>query len=113
MEYVLYGEDTISEMHRDANSFQQERRSIIKCGSYRAMKLLEHAMKVTERVFEQRIRQKVKIDGMQFRFMQSSHRPISNLSVLSKLFEPYLQPYYCCKCNSNMAVKERSSSLLL
>ena len=39
------------------------------CGSYRAIKLLEHAMKVTEHVFEQRIREKVKIDAMQFGFM--------------------------------------------
>ena len=32
------------------------------CGSYRAIKLLEHAMKVVERIFEHRIRQ--------FRFMK-------------------------------------------
>ena len=38
-------------------------------GSYRTIKLLEHAMKVTERVFERGIRQKAKIDAMQFRFM--------------------------------------------
>jgi len=38
-------------------------------GSYRATKLLEHAMKVIERVFERRIREKVKIDAMQFGFM--------------------------------------------
>jgi len=41
----------------------------IECGSYKAIKLLEHAMKVIERVFERRIRQKVKIDAMQFGFM--------------------------------------------
>jgi len=34
----------------------------------RAMKLLEHAMKVIERVFERRIREKVNIDAMQFGF---------------------------------------------
>ena len=39
------------------------------CGSYRAIKLLEHAIKVIERVFERRIREKVKIDAMQFGFM--------------------------------------------
>ena len=31
------------------------------CGSYRAMKLLEHGMKVLERVLEKRIMKKVKI----------------------------------------------------
>jgi len=41
----------------------------MECGSYRAIKLLEHAMKVIERMFERRIRQKVKIDAMQFGFM--------------------------------------------
>ena len=29
------------------------------CGSYRGIKLLEHAMKVVERIFEHRIRQQI------------------------------------------------------
>ena len=41
----------------------------MECGSYRAIKLLEHAMKVIERVSERRLRQKVKIDAIQFGFM--------------------------------------------
>ena len=41
----------------------------MECGSYRAIKLLEHAMKVIEGVFERRISEKVKIDAMQFGFM--------------------------------------------
>jgi len=41
----------------------------VECGSYRAIKLLEHAMKVIEHVFERRIRDKIKIDAMQFGFM--------------------------------------------
>ena len=40
----------------------------MECGSYRAIKLLEHAMKVTERVLERRIREKVNTDDMQFGF---------------------------------------------
>jgi len=40
------------------------------CGSYRGIKLLEHAMKVVERTFKQRIRQHIDIDDMQFRFMK-------------------------------------------
>ena len=39
-------------------------------GSYRGFKLLEHAMKVVERIFEHRIRQQVEIDDMQFGFMK-------------------------------------------
>ena len=34
------------------------------------IKLLEHAMKVIERVFERRIREKVKIDAVQFGFIR-------------------------------------------
>lgn len=36
------------------------------CGSYRAIKLLEHGMKVLERVLEKRMRAQVEIDEMQF-----------------------------------------------
>jgi len=38
--------------------------------SYRDIKLLEHAMKVVERIFEHRIRQPIDIDDMQFGFMK-------------------------------------------
>ena len=38
------------------------------CASYRGIKLLEHAMKVFERVMEARFRKIVKIDDMQFGF---------------------------------------------
>ena len=42
----------------------------VECGSYRGMKLLEHAMKVMERIFEHRIRQQIEVDDMQFGFMK-------------------------------------------
>ncbi len=41
----------------------------LECGSYRAIKVLEHGMKVLERVLERRKRKKVKTDEMQFGFM--------------------------------------------
>jgi hypothetical protein len=41
----------------------------LECGSYRAIKLLEQAMKVIERVFEARIRRQVNVNNMQFGFM--------------------------------------------
>ena len=37
----------------------------MECGSYSGIKLLEHAMKVIERIFEHRIRQQIVIDDMQ------------------------------------------------
>jgi len=40
------------------------------CGSYIGIQLLEHAMKVVERIFEHRIRQQIVIDDMQFGFMK-------------------------------------------
>ena len=39
-------------------------------GSYRGIKLLEHAIKVVERIFENRIRLQIDIDDMQFGFMK-------------------------------------------
>ena len=42
----------------------------MECGSYRRIRLLEHAMKVVERIIEHRIRQQIVIDDMQFGFME-------------------------------------------
>ena len=39
---------------------------VTNCGAYRRVKLLEHAMKIGERVLEKRIRELVKVDDMQF-----------------------------------------------
>ena len=39
------------------------------CGTYRGVKLLEHAMKIVENVLERRLRRMVKVDEMQFSFM--------------------------------------------
>jgi len=36
----------------------------VDCGSYMGIKLLEHAMKVVERIFECRIRQQTEVDDM-------------------------------------------------
>ena len=43
--------------------------SMLECGSYRGVKLLEQGMKVVERVLERRIREIVHIDKRQFGFM--------------------------------------------
>jgi len=42
----------------------------MECGSYRGIKLLEHAMEAVEKIFEHRIRQQIVIDDMQFGFMK-------------------------------------------
>ena len=43
--------------------------SVMDCASYRGIKLLEHGMKVVERLLEKRLRRLVKVDQMQFGFM--------------------------------------------
>ena len=45
------------------------KRDVRNCNTYRGVKLLEHAMKIVERVLERRIRELVNIDSMQFSFM--------------------------------------------
>jgi len=42
----------------------------MECGSYRGIKLLEHAMKVVERIFEHRIWKQIEVDDMQFGLMK-------------------------------------------
>jgi len=43
---------------------------IMQCCSYRGIKLLKHAKRVVERIFEDRIQQQIDIDDMQFGFMK-------------------------------------------
>ena len=42
------------------------------CGAYRGVKLLEHAMKIAEKVLERRLRHMVKVGDMQFGFVPGS-----------------------------------------
>ena len=59
------------------------------CGSYRGIKLLEHAMKVLERVIEGRVRKIVKIDDMQFGFM-AGRSTTDAIFIVRQLQEKYL-----------------------
>jgi len=70
----------------------------MECGSYRVTKLLEHAMKVIERVFERRIRK--------YRLMLCSFD-------LCQRKELRMQSSQYGRCKRNMGVKEKSSTLLL
>ena len=44
----------------------------MECGSYRGIKLLKHARKVTEKIFEHIIPQQIEIDDMQFGFVKGN-----------------------------------------
>ena len=71
----------------------------MECGSFRGIKLLEHATKVVERIFEDRIQQQIDIDDMQFGFMKGKGTTDAIL-----LYD---------RCSRSLELKERSSILAL
>ena len=58
-----------SSQSRDKSISELNNYSALACGSYRGVKLMEHAVKMFEGVVEGRVRKIVKIDNMQFGFM--------------------------------------------
>jgi len=48
----------------------KEKGDPVECGSYRGIKLLEHAIKVVKKIFDYRIWQQIEIDDMQFALMK-------------------------------------------
>ena len=64
--------------------------SVMDCASYRGVKLLEHGMKVVERLLEKRLRRLVKFDQMQFGFMPS-RSTVDAIFILRRLQESYLE----------------------
>ena len=62
----------------------------MECGSYRAVKLLENGMKVLEGVLEKRLRQKVKIDNMQFGFVPGKET-VDVIFMVRQLQEKFLE----------------------
>ena len=59
------------------------------CGAYREVKLLEHAMKIVEKLLEKRMRRMVKVDEMQFGFMPGKGA-LDAVFILRRLQEEYL-----------------------
>ena len=64
------------------------------CGSYRGVKLLEHGMKVLERVLERRLRKKIVVDEMQCGFMPG-RGTIDAIFMVRQLQEKYLGRKKC------------------
>ena len=58
------------------------------CGAYRGVKLLEHAMKIIEKVLEKRMQRMVKVYEMQFGFMPGEGT-IDAVFILWRLQEEY------------------------
>src|SRR5664279_2367073 len=61
----------------------------LECSSYRGIKLLEHVMKILERVIDGRVRRIVKVDDMQFGFMAGKGTTYA-IFVVWQLQEKYL-----------------------
>ena len=57
-------------------------------GSYRGVKLLEHAIKIVERVPKRRIRTLINLNEMQFKFMPGK-RTVDAIFVVRKMQEEY------------------------
>ena len=58
------------------------------CGSYRGVKLLEHAMKIVERVLERRIRTLINLNEIQFEFIPGKET-VEAIFVVKKMQEKY------------------------
>ena len=62
--------------------------NVMSCGSYREVKLLEHAMKIVERVLERRIRTLVNLNKMQFGFMPGKGT-VDAIFIVRRMQEKY------------------------
>ena len=61
---------------------------VVRCGSYRGVKLLEHAMKIVEKVQERRLRTLVNLNKMQFGFMPG-RRTVDAIFIVRRMQEQY------------------------
>ena len=64
--------------------------NVLECGNYHTSKLLEHGMKVLERVFEKRLRKMVEIREEQYGFV-AGKRTINAIFIQRQLQEKYLE----------------------
>ena len=68
---LLMGESTPESWKRSTIVFLYKGKgNVLECGNYHTIKLLEHEMKVVERVFEKRLRKMVEIREEQYGFVE-------------------------------------------
>ena len=67
------------------------------CGACRGVKLLEHTMKIVERVLENRIRELIMMDEMQFGFMPGKGTTHA-LFILRRMQEEFRGREKSCTC---------------
>ena len=63
---------------------------ILECGSYQGIKLLDHVMKVLERVIEKRVRSKVYINDVQFSF-RPGRGTTDAILIVRQILERFLE----------------------
>jgi len=72
-DFICHKANTSSKSNKQAiysNNTTGPQLTTMECGSYKVIKLLEHAIKVVERIFECIIQQQTEIDNMQFGFIK-------------------------------------------
>ena len=69
-------------------SFFKGKNDVMSCGSYRGVKLLEHAMKIVERVLERQIRTLVNLNKMQLGFMPEKGT-VGAIFIVRRMQEEY------------------------
>ena len=67
------------------------------CGSHRGVKLLEHAIKIVERVLERRIQTLVKLNEMQFGSMPGKGT-VDAIFIVRRMQEKYQKRTRSCIC---------------
>ena len=75
--------------------------NVMSCGSYRRVKLLEHAMKIVERVLERQIRTLVNLNEMQFGFMPGKGT-VDAIFIVRRMQEKYQKKDKLCMCFVDM-----------
>ena len=78
---------------------------VMSCGSYKGVKLLEHAMKIVERVLEKRILTLVNLNEMQFRFVPGKGT-VDAIFIVRRMQEEYQKKdkkLYMCFVNMEKA----------
>ena len=75
----------------------KDKGSVLECSNYRTIKLLEHGMKVVERVFEKRLRKMLEIREEQYEFV-ASKGTTDAIFIMRQLQEKYWRIRNCIWC---------------
>ena len=95
-------------------SIDKGKRDVTNCGAYRGVKLLEHRMKIVEKVLEKRIRTMVEVDDMQFDFIPG-RGTTDGLFIVRRMQEEYRkkdEKLYKCFVNLEKAFDRVSRRLI-